>query len=820
MSYNKKSNYESGYGGGGGGYKKNWNNEGSEGGNYKKSWNNNRNGGGGRDYNNSNDQSNGGGYYIDKVGNRNGGGNGKYNDRGYGGRDYNNNDRNGGGRDYNNNDRNGGGRYNDRNGGGGRDYNNNYDRNGSSSGGRGGGRGGRFNNNDRNGDRNSENNRRSNKQEDEEFIVEDATNPSAPQLDLDTRSYFTRIESLINKQEEAVDQEEIDIMIENAYKEIEGKESLVACDKKTSLVLESMFQKCKDTKVIVKFFESFGKEFEKLIHDANGSRVIEGLLRSTPKIVNRSDKETLNKFNEILFQLCDLLLKDILKTVTDRYASYVFSSIILILSGTIKEKKLPNGGDQPGQGNGGGKKKPYKERMLELEQQEKPESNEYPVSKEFTDKLKEILDKIKDPIKSNMVKYSTQKEPIETIKSIFQVLSNAPIEIYRSWLEAFIKMSNVEFSKKQLIKAMKNQFGSVFCEIIVKTAPEIIFLELIQLCKHDLMDLSEDFYANHVIQQMIDHCHCEGHFLTLVQEFKDNFKQLFKMGRGLIVQKLIEQSLKWSTYEKEIIKHLNESILPNYKTDQKDIAKHLLALEGNVSHNQMYSACGAVILQLLFKFSNDFNKNAIESFLSLDIEYLLSLATNVIGSKVLDGFLDSTNVPLPKKNQLILKFNGNFVTIGEDRYGSYSIEKMYKIADFKQKDVIAVELMKEEERLFARPCGRYVLMICQINKYKKKKDSWANDVNSKDKKRKLFSDLLNDNENQNDTTSSSSSSSSSNKKSNKKSDEKVDQDFQEENQENQENDEKPKKKSKKSNDKHDEIDDIFNSKSSSKNKKK
>lgn len=612
-------------------------------------------------------------------------------------------------------------------------------------------------------------------------------------------------------------------MIENAYKEIEGKESLVACDKKTSLVLESMFQKCKDPKVIVKFFESFGKEFEKLINDANGSRVIEGLLRSTPKIVNRSDKETLNKFNEILFNLCDLLLKDILKTVTDRYASYVFSSIILILSGTVKEKKLPNGGDQPGQGNGqgngqgGGKKKPYKERMLELErQQEKPESNEYPVSKEFTDKLKEILEKIKDPIKSNMVKYSTQKEPIETIKSIFQVLSNAPIEIYRSWLEAFIKMSNEEFSKKQLIKAMKNQFGSVFCEIIVKTAPEVIFLELIQLCKHDLLDLSEDFYANHVVQQLIDHCHCEGHFLTLIQEFKDSFKQLFKMGRGLIVQKLIEQSLKWSAYEKEIIKHLNEALLPNYKTDQKEIAKYLLGLEGNVSHNQMYSACGAVILQLLFKFPNDYNKTTIESFLSLDIEYLLSLATNVIGSKVLDGFLDSQNVPLPKKNQLITKFNGNFVTIGEDRYGSYSIEKMYKIADFKQKDVIAVELMKEEERLFARPCGRYVLMICQINKYKKKKDSWANDVTSKDKKRKLFSDLLNDNENEKDTTTTATST--NNKKSNKKQEiEKVDQD---EEQDQNTDDEKPKKKSKKSNDKHDEIDDIFNSKSSSKNKKK
>ncbi|KAN0036915.1 hypothetical protein ACTFIV_002238 [Dictyostelium citrinum] len=795
MSYNKKSNYEGG--GYGGGYKKSWNNEGGDGGNYKKSWNNNRNGG--RDYNNNNnynnDQSNGGGYYIDKVGSRNSGGSGKYNDRNYGGRDYNN-DRNG----------EGGGRYNDRNGSG---------RGGSRGGGRGGGRGGRFN--DRNGDRNSENNRRSNKQEDEEFIVEDATNPSAPQLDLDTRSYFTRIESLISKQEESVDQDEIDIMIENAYKEIEGKESLVACDKKTSLVLESMFQKCKDPKIIVKFFESFGKEFEKLIHDANGSRVIEGLLRSTPKIVNRSDKETLNKFNEILFQLCDLLLKDILKTVTDRYASYVFSSLILILSGTVKEKKLPNGGgggEQSGQVSG--KKKPYKERMLELEQQEKPESNEYPVSKEFTDKLKEILEKIKDPIKSNMVKYSTQKEPIETIKSIFQVLSNAPIEIYRSWLEAFVKMSNAEFSKKQFIKAMKNQFGSVFCEIIVKTAPEVIFLELIQLCKHDLMDLSEDFYANHVVQQMIDHCHCEAHFLTLIQEFKENFKQLFKMGRGLIVQKLIEQSLKWSTYEKEIIKHLNEAVLPNYKTDQKDIAKHLLALEGNVSHNQMYSACGAVILQLLFKFSNDFNKNTIESFLSLDIEYLLSLATNVIGSKVLDGFLDSTNVPLPKKNQLILKFNGNFVTIGEDRYGSYSIEKMYKIADFKQKDVIAVELMKEEERLFARPCGRYVLMICQINKYKKKKDSWANDVTSKDKKRKLFSDLLNDNDNEKEKEKEKDT----NKKSNKKQIEKVDSDYNEDDEQEEKDDEKPKKKSKKSNDQNDEIDDIFNSKSSSKNKKK
>ncbi|EGC36656.1 hypothetical protein DICPUDRAFT_150810 [Dictyostelium purpureum] len=757
------------------------------GGGYKKSLrrnnNNNRN-----NYNDNNNSDNGGGqdFYVDKVGsnNRNNTNNNgpRYLNRNRNNGDGGNNNRN----SYNNNNNNSGrNNYNNSNGNG--NNRNSYNNRNNS-----------YNNNSNNNSNNNNNNKDIDKLE-EEFFAE---NSNKSQLDLDTRSYFTRIEGLICKQnsEEQITREEIDIIIENAHKEIENKEVSIACDKKTSLVLETMFQKCKDPSTIVKYVESFRKDFEKLIADSNGSRVIEALLRCTPKIINRGDKATIKLYNEALFEFIDTLLKDTVKTVTDRYATYVFSSIVLILSGTIKEKKV-SAQQQEQASTFNGKKKPYKERILEEQQQkEDEESIEYPVSKEYTDKLKEILEKVKDPIKSNMVKFAFQKEPIESIKAVFQVLSQAPVEIYRSWLEAFIKMSNVEFSKKQFIKVMKSQYGSVFCEMIVKTCPEEIFLELIGLVKHDIMDLCEDMYANHVIQNFIDKCSKPAHFMILVQEFKDHFKNLFSIGRGLVVQKLLEGSLKFNTFEKEIIKVLYEAVLADYKNGQKDIAQTLLGLENNVSSTQMYSACGSAILQLLFKFSNDFNKTAIESFISLEPEYLISLATNNIGSKVYDVFLDSQNVPLAKKNQLIIKFNGNFVTIGEDRYGSYTIEKMYKIADFKQKEVIAKELMKEEERLFARPCGRYVLMICQINKYKKKKDNWATEQNSKDKKRKLFNDIINDNGNSNYNNNSNNK--------NKNKNQREEDDYSEDNYK----EEKSKKKHKKSHDE-DEIDEIFNSKS-------
>ncbi|EFA82860.1 hypothetical protein PPL_04555 [Heterostelium album PN500] len=215
------------------------------------------------------------------------------------------------------------------------------------------------------------------------------------------------------------------------------------------------------------------------------------------------------------------------------------------------------------------------------------------------------------------------------------------------------------------------------------------------------------------------------------------------MGRGQIVQKLVECCLRMNAQQRELIKILNAAVLPNVQTDIKDIVNKLLYLEHNITENKKYSMCGAIILQKLLFFNVDYTQYIIDSFMKLESDQLVVMAVDPVGSKVLDAFLDC-GITVERKHQFIKKLKGRFPDIGVDKCGSFVMERIYKLSDLSLREMICEELAKEEPRLFSTPAGRYVLLICHINVFKKKKDQWASSQATTDKKRKLFQDILED----------------------------------------------------------------------------
>eukprot|EP01133_Synstelium_polycarpum_P013663 gene13663-16090_t len=642
-------------------------------------------------------------------------------------------------------------------------------------------------------------------------------------LDTQTRNYFERIRALLYDKNNVVDAEEQEIIIDNAIKESEKKALLMVCDRGCSVVMEDLFKKCQPAQVI-KFFQALQYDFYDISVNPNGSRVLEAILAFGPPILNGSNTGDIEAFNENLFKLLDLLVERIQDVVKDKYASYVLSTVLLMLNGTVKEKKPTK--YQP-----------------KTKFDEAPINIVYEVPEEYGTRLESALKSILEGLSEVLPKMIfSNANGLETLKAIFEVASKHR-RIYRKFLDKILEPTSDDQDEiARYGEYMRHQLGSVLCESLLKTTPDRIFKRLFENMSGQLFVLSEDIYANHVVQALIDNVRDKEQMSALIAELSPEFKTLIVRGRGQIIQKLVEGCLRLDSQQKEILKSLATAILPSIQNDQKDIASYLLELQNHISRGQQYSICGSIILQKLFNFGPENNQYVVESFMKLSAEYLVGLATNNIGSKVLDGFLDS-KIPMAKRMQLIQKFKGHFVTIGLDKYGSYVIEKMYKMCDLTLRNMMCEELAAEEKRLFERPCGRYVLLITHINVFKKQKESWATNQDKTDKKRKMFDDIINDptpaafnNSNQFFDANKSKKQQQQKKeveseeeeeeKPKKKSSKKVKEEEEsnkkkksKKQEEEEEEEEKPKKKAKKAV-VEDEIDAIFSSKSTSSKKSK
>jgi len=82
------------------------------------------------------------------------------------------------------------------------------------------------------------------------------------------------------------------------------------------------------------------------------------------------------------------------------------------------------------------------------------------------------------------------------------------------------------------------------------------------------------------------------------------------------------------------------------------------------------------------------------------------------------------------------------VKLSKEKHGSRVVDCCWKYTELKDKQLIANELLKGEKELADNYYGKFVLRNCNIEYYKKKGDLTEGSFTSKDKVKKMFSDII------------------------------------------------------------------------------
>jgi len=108
---------------------------------------------------------------------------------------------------------------------------------------------------------------------------------------------------------------------------------------------------------------------------------------------------------------------------------------------------------------------------------------------------------------------------------------------------------------------------------------------------------------------------------------------------------------------------------------------------------------------------------------------------------VLEAALDGS-LPLASKQTLITKFTGHFAELSGNKYGAFFVERSFAHADVKRKEIIAKELVLNEEQVASTVQGRVVLFRCRIPQYKGTHATWLQIITKNEAKKRLLKDVI------------------------------------------------------------------------------
>ena len=162
------------------------------------------------------------------------------------------------------------------------------------------------------------------------------------QLESDTKAYLLSMEELLDSADEK-EAEEMEMIIQNIYREIDGCEFEVACDFEACRILEKLLMLSNDFHLRA-FASKIRCRSKELIRDAYGSHVLQTLLVIAADVVAREDKgdshvelqgeEELDSMNDFILGFYKALNGDWVEYMTDTYASHVLRTFLCLLSGS------------------------------------------------------------------------------------------------------------------------------------------------------------------------------------------------------------------------------------------------------------------------------------------------------------------------------------------------------------------------------------------------------------------------------------------------------------------------------------------------------
>eukprot|EP00249_Psilotum_nudum_P017945 c26564_g2_i2 orf=559-2487(-) len=527
-------------------------------------------------------------------------------------------------------------------------------------------------------------------------------------LDTETMQYFAEISSLLGEGGAVTDPEERAILCANALEETVGKELQLACDRSCSRVLESLFLSA-DAIHVASFLHRSSSDFPYIAMDSSGSHVAEAALKSSAVAVRNCDTGGVlyKTLKQALFVICQNMAKSAVDVMCSCYGSHVLRCLLAVCSGTVLESPSDN-------------KRGLASRLVRLTSKAPAPQNVESKDTAFPDLLDFLVNRLLEECKESLVwlRMDPFAGPVlQTILKVRRGNDKAVTCLISILLEgdngiAFEEGKYLEFvSNEEVMELMFNSNGSHLMEVILEVAPDALYMKMFEsfFC-HNILDLSIHPSANFVVQSLIMSArHQEQACQSLAHAiYPEAISSACLVPRMLFLENYVngEDSKCWNTA----------------------LGKEM-------------SVLGCTILELIFSYPKECNKQFRSSLASMEANDTLKMVKDARGSHVIERFL-SSSAPHKQKQRIVSRLKGNFAELSTNTFGSFTVEKCFSVAGSSLKEAIMSEIVAVQSDLLKTKHGPYLLKRFDVTGFVKSPVQWRRRLTSKHGTWKEFSEIF------------------------------------------------------------------------------
>jgi len=156
----------------------------------------------------------------------------------------------------------------------------------------------------------------------------------------------------------------------------------------------------------------------------------------------------------------------------------------------------------------------------------------------------------------------------------------------------------------------------------------------------------------------------------------------------------------------------------------------------------MTDFAGTVTLQHLMEFHKP--ARVISSFMEMEGPALSKLAQDPKGSHLVDTVFQSSTIGEKNKEKLLQKLKEYLISLALNKFGSRVIDGIWAWANIKNKTVVAAALAERIAQLNANRFGKFIAEKCALHAFKRDSKVWAESVGKSSKRQQESEDILNE----------------------------------------------------------------------------
>ncbi|KAI7900603.1 armadillo-type protein [Cokeromyces recurvatus] len=594
------------------------------------------------------------------------------------------------------------------------------------------------------------------------------------EVDEELLGYFKNVEQTLEDPQFETGEDQR-LFVENVYSEVDGNEFRLATNYSCSLILEKLLKISDSFQLRVFMDKLTGKTVELFVHRF-ASHVCQTLLTLAADVVEReqiegAEEQTENKeevgellsMEKLVLELCEDIKPHIGGLISQQFASHVIRVLLFVLAG----KRIDEEGDIKG-----------KLRSKKSIQYKKENNDTLTRSTTSLSPTRKVPDSFKAMFRTLTTELAINMSETEVRSLSVHRVANPVLQLLLEMQEndkEGIKARNIlidrilwgivtDIDSKEENKdrdswfetLVRDSVGSHLLEVIFQVAPDAVYRKIYKTyIKGKLEKFCMHPIANFVMQNLITNVRKPKQLNQMIDELKNSFEKLVKLGKYGVIRSLVDASVKMESSQKQVVEAIAVGLhLPEGSPDRnKEFVNCVMrmwtieqwneASDGEKSDLYKFHLQGSLIVQGIMKMSEPgVTEIVTNSFLSQRLDTIHRWCFSPAGSRAFESIVASPHVNQKIKKKIMRDLSGKYTALAKDKFGSHILDKCWLVADIDSKEKIAAELVKHEHELASHHIGRGILWTCKIDQYKRRHNDWVEREKGAERKREMFKDIL------------------------------------------------------------------------------